>query len=518
MEYTSSCVYNNHCLCLYDKKKAMVFGYDRHGFACTSIGENMKLTCNSFFEKFNDAVDKLVLVLYVFMLFFQMMRYYTESDKDEFILMYNIVFVALFVIALYKILINLESNIVFSAFAIVLIGFSVYCILVEGTEIWSLVFDWHNNVLNTSVLMVAMYGIRFTEIAGVFLVTRGVNVIIRVVASLCGFIPITEGNALFVGKEYVVSTYGFGSKNNLFAFWFWFLLTWIYLVRRSKRKILHAALMTIISIVFFVITLSRTGILVTSMALLLFYLLIIEESGKTKEWMKSLAGIVDRIIMIMPTCCAVLSVLGTVAFNMYIRTRKDIKISSQLQRFNQFSIDCAYHGIKLPFPRNIEHIASYSWITGGTILTAYSDNIVHSILIGNGIIWLLIFLTLFQIWAIRAYRHKNRNALIVIFAISVFSVFEATASIWMHNVFLLLVFAKEYENVDIDSERVIENNEGVLAGRRMLIFAGIIFVLSIIELFLVNTSYILWGLLAVDILSVGAFWLLGKRHFHTRID
>ena len=463
---------------------------------------------------FRNILDKAALFIYVFLLFFQVRRYYSDVDGVIYWGAYNTAIIALFIVAELKILINVRSNPKYSISAFAFVIFAIFCTIFKNDMQYYMVFDWHTNILNLTLLIVSMYGIRFTDIAWIFVIVRSFNSIVRIAAALLGLLPGTIGEAEFMGGVYDVPTYGFGSKNALFALWFWIALVWMYLASKSTKKIFHAIPIGFLSVIFSCISLSRTGIIVMAAAYILFLINAIEEKRALPKIFNSLMGLADKVMMLVPALCTIFSVLGLFAYNYFVSIGKIQRTGNLLQRFKQFSIDCALHGIRLPWANDqYTQITNgpFNWICGDSSLSRYCDNSIHNLLMNYGLIMLVLLVASLQIWAVRSYRRKDRTALVIISAICVYSMFESYATLWSHDVFMLLIFAKsiwDVEPSDVEPGDV-ENTKKYVGDIPVGLIIFLVFE-AIAALLTVRTVYMQWWLLFFDIVAAAAYFVLGK--------
>lgn len=459
------------------------------------------------------TLNKATLFIYVFLLWFQVRRYYSDIDGVVYWGAYNVVLIVLCVVAGLKILVNLKDNFKYSVVSAALILFAAVCIVFKNDKQWYMIFDWHTNMLNLSLLIVSMYGICFSDIACIFVIVRSFNSITRILAAVMGLLPGTTGEAMFLGKGYYVQTYGFGSKNALFALWFWIALVWIYLVKNNEKKTMHIILIGILSIVFSCLSLSRTGIIVMAAVFIMFLITALDERGALNIKIKPVLYLADKVMLVVPALCTLFSVVGLLLYNYCVSIGKFKNVSNLLQRFKQFSMDCAFHGIKLPWAgEKYTQITDgpFNCIWGDSSLSTYCDNSIHNLLINYGLIWLILLVVAIQIWAVRSYKRKDRVSLIIISAICIYSMFESYATLWSHDVFLLMMLAKSTRDEVAHLELP---DTGEVSERKITIQkAMIIFLLAevVVALISVRSTYMQWWLLFFDILAAAAYLFFGR--------
>lgn len=406
-----------------------------------------------------EIIDRILMCLYAYMLIFQFKRYVFDGAVKPFLLVLLLVRVSLMAIGIYK-LIYYRSDRFYLLLSICLICFSFvyYCFKFE--QQYNMFFSQHTQWLDVVLIIVSMYRVNAESFIKIFAILIGTLLVIRVICAQVGIL----NNEIVDIKGKLAYNFGFGSHNNVFKYWVFVVVSWLFLIRNKKRKWISVALIIGFTIYMYVYTISRTGTIIILSGTIGFVIVsVLEKLYREKNIgiAASLLRVFRVVMLLMPAMFVIVSVGGTIMFNYGIYSNGDPGTYSTFeQRFHMFSMDAAYHGIKLPWqymsPDEVG-TAPYSWILGGKTVTRYCDNVVHNVLINDGLIWLVLLVAYMQWWTVKAYREKNNVLLLAIGMICIYSTMETSVQFYGWNPFLILLFANMGDCVENGKGFTVDN-------------------------------------------------------------
>lgn len=425
----------------------------------------------------NSVLDYCALGLYLYVVLSVFIPLFHTGHNEFFGLAAFLVKLAMVGIAAIKILLSVKDNLRFALISAcsLILGFGYYFFkyyvdvnlyLTKGTDL-----------LDLAAAIIALHGISTRRVFRDYFVVRGtcfavavVSANLNIISSRRNYIPTRPG----------VWDMGMTHHNMPSIIFLFLALVWISLIKNSKYRLIHYAIILIIEIYLGIATTSRTSLTVLGMGIILLAIIYFYEKTDNKL-MDIFVSIFSKCALISPILVFVISIGGAVCRNYYIYCGKSINkgfFYNMFSRFLTLGADFANHGIKLPWSMR-EQTVPYSWVLGGDISTLYSDNVVQVLVIKYGMVFSALLLVLLQYWAIKAYRKKNYTDLIIIAVLCVFSVMEHHVVNYMYNPFYFLI-----STVVTDNNSAPTTNESVGVHSKkvthLLVGVVLIFVASVV--------------------------------------
>ena len=400
--------------------------------------------------------NKLVLFLYAWLLMFDFSRYYDEQHPFVYLCISLFVRLILLVICAFKIVYYFKTNKEYSVFSVLLIFFSVLLHYIKFDFNVNLFFSQFPIMFILAITLVASYKINFEHIAKTYIITILPLLFFRMIYACMGIFP---NKILHTGKG-DMWTFGLGSHNTPYKWIFYMILCLFYLIRNNSAKIkIIVSIATSFLVVFiYSLTLSTSAALVLIYCCLGYIILTIL-CAKKSRLSSNLLTIFKYTTVTIPVLSVPVSIVGAIYYNYNIHINGMHKVNTFFNRFRQFSIDCALHGIHLPW--EIDEYAdqynglSFNWFIGDESLSQYNDNYIHYVFIMYGIIVMILFVAMFQTIAIKAFKNNDYYLLLFMSSIIMYGMMEHVLVYIGWNTFLLYPFCNHSDSAhQLDSVRI----------------------------------------------------------------
>ncbi len=279
-------------------------------------------------------------------------------------------------------------------------------------------------------IIVALYEVPFEDVAKVFALSSGFCLVVILIASLTGSIQnavsLREGSAM--GHAYLL---GFEHHSWLMMHWLCVMYAVIYIVRKSRfRVMIYAALMIITAIMWIVTDSNTSGIV----GIMVCGVMILDSvvRMRVKPIKPAMCRIQDsllKISIVMPILAVVITILGCLYYGFF---GYSVFSTNMLSRFRLTLTALEALGVQLPFSVTDENWGtSINWLfgTGSTVsFRGYVlDNVYAKLLIENGLIILIAYLVLEMIVRYGLYKKKQYSLALMCFGVSIFGILESRA-------------------------------------------------------------------------------------------
>lgn len=405
------------------------------------------------------SIDIITLLTYALLLIIQMRRYFSDDFNIYFFKAGFLCYGILALVCCFKIFYYLHDFPLYSLLSsnILILSFWL-CSYKARYSIEELISHWPA-LLTTLLLIISMMQIPANYIVKTFFAAVGSIYIVRVFMSTILDIP-SVITCLKTGEGLEL---GFGNHNFPMVLFFFLVLSWIYISRDRKNRLIDAAIIFILTAILAILTRSKTStlLLVITISVMIAQSLInCNMLGKFEAFgliAKRIGGI---YALFSPLILILISIGGAIGFNFYMTLHPesitDINNVTFMSRFSTLSYDFAYNHIWLPFqhidvpPYELYTHFPFSPITGGGIYMDYSDNVCHYLICYYGFIVFIVIMALYLITTYNAFKRKNESLLIILGLISTFSIMERSSLMYFANPFLIILLTNK--NLFIEEE------------------------------------------------------------------
>lgn len=316
-----------------------------------------------------------------------------------------------------------------------------------------------NNFFCTLVFIAAAINMSFESIAIVYACEVGTLLFFNLTCCFFGIIPdiITVGNGGFLKELHGL---GFGNHNAFMAYWLFFVLSVVYLVRKSNIRIYVVAFFIILTFLIYFLSGSNSPTIVTIGALIsigIHYLV-----GKNKIKNNAVFHYLIKLLIFIPAICFLGVIVGTLVYAKYgyVFLPHDM-----MSRFRLTYDGLVSLGINLNYRNEVfesyTNVVDYNLITGlmGKEYpgTAYFDCLYSDLLIRNGLIILLPYI-LVQIYLLNmTIKNKEYELFIILVFKAIYGMMENYAIYTIGcAIYELLIFSNYFSTRKKENERLIQ--------------------------------------------------------------
>ena len=409
------------------------------------------------------SIDCIVLLTYALLLVIQMHRYFYENSFNIYIFRSSFIcYAVLILICAFKIFYHLRKYPLYSLLSSNILLLSLWlCYYKVNYSSHDLLSHWPA-LITTLLLIVSMMQIPTDYIVKTFFVTIGFLYTIRIFMATFLDIPsvitcIQTGEGLSLG---------FGNHNFPMVLLFFLVLSWIYISRNRKNRLIDAIIILFITAILALLTRSKTSTLllvITVIVIVIQSLINCEVLEKFNNFKKTLKKFGSVYALLSPLILVFISIGGAIIFNIYITRHPDaingINNVTFLSRFSTLSYDFAYNHIWLPFqhievpPYELYTHFPFSPITGGGIYMDYSDNVCHYLICYYGFIAFSLIVALYLLTTYNAFKCKDESLLIILGLIATFSIMERSSLLYYANPFLVISLSVIFHNTMSNNQK-----------------------------------------------------------------
>lgn len=365
------------------------------------------------------------------------------SDFSQcFTVFYNI----LFIIGLVKIFLYYERTKKNAIFALLLLVF-VFVLKIIGIS----------DYLQVLIPVIALYGISFDETVKMYVAASGITLITILFASLIGIIPNTITNSNHAIMSYR-STLGFSNSNHFMGFYLFFVLGFLYFARKAKYIYVIIFTVMISTIILFSMSGSFTPTLIIFIVCLCMVVNRFLTKFKNGFRFEKILQFCGYIMTALPIILLICEIAAMFLCGKYFSTNNT---NSMILRFLNAYKTLEKVGVKMPVNIVTEDsifldIDYNIWIGLGKNVypgTEYVDTIYLNMLIQDGLIVLVPYISLQVYTLFRLLKQKEYNLMLLCSASILYGLSEVfTVSFVASEVFLWVLFSQEVIDEELKGE------------------------------------------------------------------